>query len=482
MKVARTLASLLWLWGPWAAHAGDTAEVLLRRGDFDAALEAATSAAEARPDDVEAQELLIDIMLSLGLQPKAEREAKARVAAHPTDPDAHYLLGRARVDPAGSRSAYEAALRLDPEHARANMGMGSLHEALGRPAEAAAAYARASSRDATLGEAWLGQVRALLLQGKAPQALAVARQGVAAAPDEAGLALVVAELDPGAAEAELRAALQRVGPEARLHEALAAVLLTKGDGPGSAEQASAALQLDPTLLDARRSLLFARELSSSRLVAADVARLDEARRLESTDAAAALARYAELVSRNPKSSLVLLGRAAARRASGDRAGALDDLKAAAALDPQNDEAAAVAGLALLEVGQGAAAAPLLRTAYEARPWDGSLALALARAVPPAERLPLLGQIASALPLDVDVQLHYAQALIDARRFPEAYGVLKVSMNVLPDPRLVAAFIQVAPLAGHPGEAADVLEPVAQQTNNEGLKEAVRRLRERAKAP
>jgi len=472
----------LW-WGVCGpiALAADSADELLRRGRVADALALAAKDAVERPGDLAAQELLIDIRMTMGAQPTAEREARDRVAAHPTDADAHYLLGRARADPKSSRAAYEAALSLAPGHARAQMGMGSLHAAAGRHAEASAAFAAATAADRSLVEAWLGRVRAALAADDLATARTIAAEAHAAVPDAPPLALAAAQLNPERAEATLSETLKRVGADPEVSGALAAHKLANGHPAEAAQLASDALLDDPTIGDARRTLLFARELASGRLVSMEA--LEAARRLEVTDPAAALAAYVALVADNPKSSLVLLGRASARRITGDKSGALQDVIAAALADPTNDEAAAVAGLALREAGRPAEAVLHLRLAFEARPWDPSLGLALVAALredgnSEAARA-TIASLAAAMPLDVDVQLHYAQSLLDQRNYNRAYGVLKLAMLIRPDPRLLAAFIRVAPLAGHPGEAADVLEPVAQQTNNPSLMQAVLRLRKMA---
>lgn len=478
--------SLVLCVAPSVSFAAEDPEVLFRQGRVSEALQLASAQAAADPTDLAAQELMIDVLLNVGQQPRAEQVAKRRLDDDPGNPDAHYLLGRARVDPLASRQAYEAALHLSPSHARAHMGMGSIHEASSDLDEAAAAYARAASMDPSLGEAWYGHTRILAQQGKLAAALQVARAGLAAVPSEPGLPLLVARLDPPSAVPVLQAALAQVEADPYLHEALAAALLTSGDAGAAVSQATAALALNPNLLDARRTLLFAREVSAGVLPHAQLAAIGAARELESTDPAGALARYPAILSAAPRSAMATLSRAAAHRAAGDRASELADLRAAAALDPTNDEVAAVTGLALIDAGQAADAVPHLTTAMSQRPWDSTLGLGLATALSAAghavDALVLLDRVGAAHPQNVAVQLAHAQALIDAGQHARAYGVLKVAMQVVPDPRLVAAFVKVAPLAGHAGEAAAVLAPVAEQTSNPALADAVRQLRAMAGDP
>ncbi len=481
------LSLSLVVWGAsTASFAAEDPEVLFRQGRVSEALQLASSQAAGDPTDLEAQELMIDVLINVGQQARAEQVARLRLEDDPGNPDAHYLLGRARVDPISSRQAYEAALHLSPGHARAYMGMGSIHEAAADFDEAAAAYARAVSMDPSLGEAWYGHTRILAQQGKIAAALQVARAGLEAVPSEPDLSLLVARLDPASALEVLSAALAQVGADPYLHEALSQAYLTEGSADEALAQARAALALNPNLIDARRTLLFAREVAAGVLPHAQLAALGAARELEATDPEAALARYPAILAEAPRSAMATLSRAAAHRAAGDRASELVDLLAAAALDPTNDEVAAVTGLALIDAGRAAEAVEPLTTAMEQRPWDGTLGLGLARALEaaghPGDALALLERVGAAHPQNVPIQLAHAQALIHAGQHARAYGVLKVAMQVVPDPRLVAAFVKVAPLAGHAGEAAAVLAPVAEQTSNPALAEAVQQLRAMAREP
>ncbi|MEQ1506018.1 MAG: tetratricopeptide repeat protein, partial [Myxococcota bacterium] len=273
------LAWGLWTaWGLSLALAGPSeAETFLRHGDYAAALTSAARAAAASPGNLDTRELYYDLLVSTGQGARALREATAAAAAAPTDPNAQYLLGRVQPDAASSQRAYEVALRYDPDHARAHMGMGAIHEARGAFAEAEAAYARAVRRDPSLSEAWLGRTRALIRLSRSADALANAEAGLAAVPDEPGLALVVAQLAPTRATAVLTAAIARVPDEPRLHEALAALRLDAGDAAGALTEASAALAIDPTSVGAGRTALFAAEITAGRLDAAGRTALDAAR-------------------------------------------------------------------------------------------------------------------------------------------------------------------------------------------------------------
>jgi tetratricopeptide (TPR) repeat protein len=466
-----------------AAETAD-AETLLRRGRIGEAIAAAETAARAAPADLDTQELYIDLLQVVGQTGRAVNEARARVEKAPRDPDAHYLLGRALPDLEEARASYEAALRLAPNHARSFMGMGAVHEAAGRRVEAVAAYTRAVELDPTLAEAWLGRVRVLLQLDRRDEALAVARAGWSAVPTEPSLALTVAALQPASAKAVLEEAAARVPDDARTFEALAALALDQGDAATAEARASQALAIDPTLPDAIRIRLVSAEIRRGRLDRAAWNTLAGLRGLERSDPAAALAGYPPLVSAWPKSALVFLGRSSARRATGSIQGALEDAVVASRLDPSNTEAVAVAGLLLLDAGRAADAEPLLAKAATERTWDASLALAWVRALRELGRAEeasdLLATIANVHRFDPAVQVAYADDLAKAGRIEEAYRRLKETLLVVPHPQLAAAFVRVAPAAGHPEEAAALLDQIVARTGNAELAEAARRLR--ASAP
>lgn len=455
-------------------------EAMLRHGAVAEALSAAGDEARTHPKDVEAQELYVDLLVATGQQARAEKECRARVAAVPLDPVSHYLLGRAVADGASAQAAYEAALKLDPEFPRAYMGLAAVHESRNRLKEAADAYARAVIGDPSLSEAWLGRIRMALRTSRAADALTIARQGLAAVPDEPGLVLAVAELAPPEARTVLAAGLKVVPDEPRLHEALGGVRLAAGDAAGALQSAEAALAIDPSSVLAGRTALYAREILAGRLDLAGRTSLEAVRAQEGIDRKAAVARYPALIAKYPKSALVRLASGSARRASGDPAG-IDDLVQAVMLDPQNIEVLGAAGLALLSVERATEAEPLLAAAAPARPWDASLGLGWVRALllvgRPTDALQVSGQLAAQFPMDAGVQVTLGGMLVDAGKNEDAYRVVKAALLRTPDPRLAAAFVRIAPLVGHPDEAAALLDQIVAQTGNPALAEAARKLRE-----
>ncbi|MEN0068290.1 MAG: tetratricopeptide repeat protein [Myxococcota bacterium] len=474
--IAFALACLWMGFTPPAWGADVDAETLLRQGRLLEALDVAAQNVADRPDDVVAQELAIDVFLSLGQTQRAIDHARERLKTAPTA-DSHYLVGRAEVDPTASRKAYQNALSLNPDHARAHMGLAGLDELSGDPTTAQTGYARATTLDPALTEAWVGLSRVHLAQGQRAKAQKVAFDGFerTKAPD---LALMLATLDPRHAEAVLAEALTTHGSSLALHNALARTALLAGKAGLAEQQAQQALVLDVQAIDARAAFHWARELAARRITTSSLTSL-----LSPATAEHELRKaHDKAIKSSPKSAMARFSRALLRQAAGD-AGYVDDLTAAAAIAPDNDLVAVATGDALLAAGRPSDAVPHLTRAVSARPWDRAATLSLARSLRrsghTADAILVLERVASANPKHVESQLLYAQTLLDQGRAEEAYAVTKIAMVTKPDPRIIAAFIRIAPLAGRPAEAANVLEPIASRTNNAGLKAAVSRLRKLA---
>lgn len=478
----RSIALLLMLTvGLWSspAAAQSHAEQLLWQGKVDAALQVATEAADARPHDLEAQELLIDLLLATAMPARAERRARERLKQHPTDPNAHYLLGRAVTQASDARAAYENALRLEPEHARSHMGVAAVHLAEGRLEAARDGYQRAVSLDPGLSEAWLGLVRARVALDDPAGALDAARRGVQAVPSEGGLYLALSLLEPERAREVLERGARAAPHHAEIHEALAGVLLAQGEAKQAATAARKALDQDPRRAEAARHLLFAAALEEGRLDHEGYRRLVGARAVQDQDPTQAAATFDALVARYPDTALTWLARAQLRQGT-DPTAALDDLARAVQVEPTNIEAQAAYGLLLLGAGKAAEAREPLRASVAARPWDASLGLALGRAHlqhgdPEAAALEL-GALHGRHPWDVDVVLLLAQAWLDAERPDRAWQVLVGMLRRAPDPRLAAALVMAAPAAGRHREAADLLEQLATKGGSAQLRELAVRLR------
>lgn len=416
------------------------------------------------PTDLDNLELYIDLLLTVGMADRAEREFADRLRAGPDRPDNHYLLGRALTDVRYAREAYENALRLDPDHARSHMGIGAVYAALGQGPDARAAYRHALELDPTLTEAWLGLVRLHGMAGDGAAATRVAEEGLAAVPNDPGLALAVATLVPGRAGAVLPPAVAATPDDAALRAALAAHLLAAGEPAGARDEAIRALAIDPTHAEARRIAMVASELAAGRLTAAQAVQAEAAAgRPRKLDA---------LVEAAPTSLVVRLLRASLHREAGELEAARDHLQAARDVVPIDPEVNGALGQVLLQLGRPGEALTPLTIAAQASPWDAPLQVTLAAALQQtgdtARALDLLTRLADERPLNVVVQGAYAQALVDAGRSEEAYQALKRSLRLLPDPRLLAAFVMVAGESGHHAEAADLLDQLAASSGSDDL--------------
>jgi tetratricopeptide (TPR) repeat protein len=459
--------------------------MFLWKGNLGAALESAAADSAAHPDNLEEQELYVDVLLSLGLSDRAAEVFRARVALHPDDPDAHYLLGRALVDPAASRAEYERALRIDPDHARSHMGVAAVYVAQGKDDDAFAAYSRATALDPTLAEAWVGLARIQIARNDLAGALATTRQALARIKDESALYFLAAGLEPARAREWMQQAVASCGGDPSVHSGLAEVLLEAGDPDAAGAEAIAALAINPSLADAQKMLVMSAEVARKRLDLVGYHDLVAAHDSESGDPKKSLAALDALVKRFPQAGIVLLARSQLHLAMGDRPAAGADLQAALAVEGDLMDVQQAWGLYELGEGQVETAKPYLERAYDVRPWDPALALALGQVYrktadhPAAQRV--LAEAWAAHPWDADVAIAYAQAQLDAGDAEGAYRTIREAAQRIPDPKLGVAFVTSATAAGHFGEAATILENLGKQTGRQTLLDEAAQLRARAEA-
>ncbi len=466
------LAAIAFLASP-ALGAESAAEALVRQGRIEEGIQAAAEQAVLRPDDMDAHELYIDLLLNIGYVGQARATYAKRVQLNPLDANAHYLLGRATVDARAAKDAFEKALRIDPAHARSHMGMGAVHLALNNASESESAYGRATSMDPSLVEAWMGRIRARLAAGDLSGAVERCEEGLKAIPNDPNITYSLVTLDPTRAPSLLPAAIAATPDDAPLREALAIHLLASGQTDEALEMARTALVIDSTRMEAQLVAWTAAELAEGRIDRPTATALQQARQSQDLPGLDAV------VAKAPRSVLAHLGRAQARKESGAN-GVLDDLKQAYRLDATHSEACAAYGKALLQSGKAAEAVEPLACAANVRPWDVHLQIALAQAEVgsglAAQGMPRLHALAEARPTDVVVVGAYAQILVDSGQADKAYNLVKRAMARVPDPRLGAAFVMVAVAAGHRAEAADFLEDLANQAGNDALKQRAQALR------
>ena len=72
---------------------------------------------------------------------------------------------------------------------------------------------------------------------------------------------------------------------------------------------------------------------------------------------------------------------------------------------------------------------------------------------------------------------YGQALVDVGRAEDAYRLVRSSMERVADPRLAVALVMTAAAAERYGEAAQILERLAEKTGRKALADHAARLRE-----
>ncbi|MCB9665049.1 MAG: tetratricopeptide repeat protein [Alphaproteobacteria bacterium] len=438
----------------------------------------AEAEARALPDDLDAQERWIDLLLSTGQLERAVAEARARVQRAPASPDAQYLLGRALPAPDASREAFERALRLDPEHARSYAGIGGILRARGALREAAEAYQRALSLDPTLAEAWGGLLAITVASGDREGAGQVAEAALAKVPQHVESWLALAAARPAQAAQVLEQATRAVGWDARVHAARAVQALGADDATTAAAAAREALVRDPSSADAHWLVGLAAERLDGSLDAAGVRALQAAR---SSPEGRTLRALDALVSSYPRSALARLTRARTLQPT-DPAGARADLEAGLAAHPDAIDLVATLGLALRGVDD-ARAARLLTVAVGARPYDASLAVAATDALLAAgqgeQARALAAEATTLFPFSLPVCLKYVGVLSAQGEHEAAWRAAREAADRIHDPRAALAAAAAAQEAGHLREAAQRYDQLAAQLGKPELAAVAANLRRTA---
>ncbi len=471
------------LWSITSAEAAPRSEELMWSGRMTEAVAAVREELESRPKDVAAHERYIDLLVNLGVPGFALETYRQNLADHPNDPDAHYLIGRALPDPDLASKAYNNALALQPEHARAQMGLGAVFRATGKTAEAETAYTKAVKADPSLMEAWAGLWQTQDSSNRRIDAIATARSALKANPLAAEPYLALAYFVPEEASAMLLQGQKAVPKDPRLPAALAEEHLNAGNGPAAERAARQALALAPEEKSYQKLSFYAKALIDGTLDAAGLAAVKDQDQLTNTDPRSAELRYQALIDRYPKSVLPYLGRARARIRQGDKKDAVTDLIEARKISDTDVEVQATLGLLLLDMGQTEDAKPLLSGAAAARPEDPSLAIAAAQAYSKGgngiEARKRLSAAYTKWPYDARVALAFAQVVSELGGKEEAYTILKDTSARLPDGRVVIALVAAAKDTRRFKEAADLLDGLHRQTGNDTFKELADKLRAQA---
>jgi tetratricopeptide (TPR) repeat protein len=460
-----------------SAHADAIDRLVLQRRLTEAA--AASDAELVRdPSDLDEHERWIDLQVTLGRSDLAVARYRRGLTARPDDPDLHYLLGRASPDLDSTRRSYEAALRINPDHARSWMGMGAVHRATGDIGAAAAAYQRALQLDLRLGEAWNGLLSTALAGGRTEAALDVARAATSAVPRDAEPWLALALLEPERAREHLIKAVELLPEEPRLLVALAEHHLAAGRAADALALSDRAAGLDPWSDAARALRLYAKAVSDGTLSVDGWRALESLRKANPADPAqrAAAERAATAWPRAAATWLVHARFSQSGAVGAEAAAAAQaDLRRALDLDPGNDEAQAALGQLLLRQGDPRQAAPLLRAAADTRPHDASLAVAASRATfdagDGAGALARVTAAARRFPDDPVVPIARADLLARSGDAAGAYEVLAVAWSRLTDLRIRIAMAAAAKAAGRREEAATIYEELARSTGDQGYLKA-----------
>ena len=432
---------------------------LMRSGQSAAALTASRTQVVETPDDVEAHELLIDLLMNLGLGYQAEEAYIALVAANDTAMG-WYLRGRASIDAQAARSAYEASLNSDPNYARAHMGLASVDRASGGIDRAETRYREALALDPSLVEAWAGLAGLLVQQERIDEALALTKEATKAVPHDPEAWLAGAALDPDNATAWLEAGVKAVPTEPRLLHALANEKINAGQIDQAAALLETALTIDPSQPQVRADRDVVREIQAGRIDLAGHAQLARARALSYSTPVAAQMAFDDLVATYPKCYLTHLGRAHLFAEQDLTPQAEIDLRVAQTLNPTSPDVLGALGMLAMNDGRVDEALPLLQAAAEARPQDIELAVSVGLAKVGAEGVNAgvnhLARVAEQNPTEIAPVMAIVSILSQANRPDAAYTVLDRALERYPHPTLLLAYAAAAKDLGRTKEAADTL--------------------------
>ena len=460
---------------PTTSSDTETATDLLLQGRLSDALPAARAAALADPNDLDAQELWIDLMHSVGYGEQAEKHYRDLVAQNPLNVNLHYLRGRAETTGPEAAEAYEAALRLAPDHARSHRGMGAVHRAEGDFDAAEAAYKRALAKDRTLSEAYNGLLATLVSKNDIEQATVVGLDAIQAVPFEADAYLALAILQPDQALGILEKAVQLVPRDPRTHATYAEHLLAVGRGAEALQAAERALTIDSSHASSTLSQMYARCMAAGTLDASAYSQLVALQKQQPPSSA-----YTALINDYGQCNLTWMGRAWSYSSENNLPAARADLERALQLDPANVEAHGSLGLLLLKLDEPAKAMEHLSIALDARPRDPSLAIALADAAnATGDRGFAIQKLAFTMdlyPNDVRVILKLAGLLAENGQKEDAYAMLRDAVSRTGDGHLLLALAGAARDLGRVQEAANILEQLGTQLGSEQMLESARNLR------
>ncbi len=295
--------------------------------------------------------------------PAARGALEKAVALRPSDPEAHYYLGRAFAGDKKYKFAVEQfreTLRLAPGHVQALLDLASIEENTGRFTEAGDHY-REALKPGPNARATRGLASLLTKQGKADEAIAMLRKVADAEGNdiESRYHLGVALMQKGdcaAAIPEFQAVIRKIPAHLSALFNLGNCLNRTGAadaGRQALDRFRATSQEEAAKVDRRRSAHFLM--------------LEAVGKVESGDIEGVLAKLEEAIGIDPGNPRTHAIRAQILDMKGDSAGALRSYQKAADLDPADPVVLVEIGRLLGKTGRVADALPYLKRAAQISP-------------------------------------------------------------------------------------------------------------------
>ncbi len=225
---------------------------LRQLGRFAEAIAAFQSALRLDPQRTSALIGLSESLAANGEPTAALDAARRAVAIDSGDAAAQFACGvalQALQQPDEAVDAYRRALALDDRHAEVHNNLGLLLVERGDVADGLKHLRQAVARDPKLSAAYKNIGKALQQLGSPDEARAAIERALELAPDDAdahvGLAVVLREIDPAAAETAVRHALTLNPDLADAHHALAALQRDRGQFDAAVASVRRAVSLAP---------------------------------------------------------------------------------------------------------------------------------------------------------------------------------------------------------------------------------------------
>ena len=464
----RTLGLALILgFQPGLAQATTSAEALrlLRAGQVDGALTAARASLASSPEDMDAHELIIDILINQGLALAAEGAYVQLAEDNPEAAWAWTLRGRAATTSEAALEAYARALDLDPDEARAWTGRADVERALGQTESAIANYQRAQGLDPGLADAYSGLGALYIGEDRNREALEVCQAAIVAAPSDPEAYIAAASLAPDQALDFLSKGAAAVPDEPRLHSLLGHHLLAQGQLAEARASLEQALRLWPDYPPPALDLYMLGCMERGELDAAGRDSLYRANLLGRESPLASVDSLDQLAQRYPRCAIVLAGRGRVLNDLGRAPEAEAALREALAVSDSDPELKSYIqgslGLLLMSKQEHEEAFALLDAARDRRLSDVDLAVAAgivrANLEGPRTGAEDLAQTAGRFPTDSRPVMALATLLSTNGDGAAALTILERAVARNPDPGLLLA------LAGAARDQGD-LEKTARALN------------------